>query len=164
MSRSPVGWLGTLKRSLYRGGRPGWLGRLINRFDAKLYGWGVLLPRGAATLEVVGRKTGRPVSLPVAVAHLEGERFLVSMLGAGANWVRNVRAAGGHAVLIRRGREAVVLEEVPAAQRAPVLRSYLAIAPGARPHVPVDRRAPLAEFEQIADQYPVFRIRNELTR
>ena len=30
--------------------------------------------------------------------------------------------------------------------------------PGARPHLPVDRRAPLAEFERIAGQYPVFRI------
>jgi hypothetical protein len=41
----------------------------------------------------------------------------------------------------------------------PVLRRYLAIAPGARPHIPVDRRAPLSEFEGIAHQYPVFRIR-----
>jgi polyisoprenoid-binding protein YceI len=30
--------------------------------------------------------------------------------------------------------------------------------PGARPHVPVDRRAPLAEFEAIAARYPAFRV------
>lgn len=31
---------------------------------------------------------------------------------------------------------------------------------GARPHVPVDRRAPLAAFAQVADRYPVFRVRH----
>ncbi|MGN9893956.1 hypothetical protein [Micromonospora sp. L31] len=34
----------------------------------------------------------------------------------------------------------------------------LHLAPGARPHLPVDRRAPLAEFEAVADRYPVFRV------
>lgn len=81
------------------------------------------------------------------------------MLGPEANWVRNVRAAGGRATLRRRTREPVLLEEIPAARRTPVLRRYLAIAPGARPHVPVDRRASLAEFARIAGWYPVFRVR-----
>jgi hypothetical protein len=80
------------------------------------------------------------------------------MLGKDANWVRNVRAAGGRAVLRRGGREQVRLEEVEPGDRAPILRRYLAVAPGARPHLPVDRRAPLAEFDRIAGQYPVFRI------
>jgi len=34
----------------------------------------------------------------------------------------------------------------------------LDLAPGARPHFPVPRRAPLPEFERIADRYPVFRV------
>lgn len=151
--------VGALKRSLYSGGRPGLLMRAVNRVDAVLYAWGVLSPRQAATLEVVGRRTGRPISVPVAVAEHEGERYLVSMLGPEVNWVRNVRAAGGDAVLHRRRREAVRLEEVPIGHRAAVIRRYLAIAPGARPHVPVDRRAGLAQFEAIADRYPVFRVR-----
>jgi hypothetical protein len=29
---------------------------------------------------------------------------------------------------------------------------------GARPHIPVDRSAPVYVFEQIAADYPVFRI------
>ncbi len=29
---------------------------------------------------------------------------------------------------------------------------------GARPHIPVDRKAPLADFERISPGYPVFRI------
>ena len=149
---------GTMKRALYRGGRPGALMRPLNRLDAMTYASGMLAPRCGATLEVIGRRSGHPVSLPVAVVELDGSRFLVSMLGRDSNWVRNVRAADGHAVLCRRGREQVVLEEIPIAERPPVLRSYLAIAPGARPHFPVDWQAPLPEFVPIADRYPVFRI------
>ena len=150
---------GTLKRVLYKDGRPGALMRALNRLDAMTYGSGVLAPRGGATLEVIGRRSGRPVSLPVAVAELDGDRFLVSMLGRDANWVRNVRAAGGHAVLRRRRhREQVVLDEIPVAERPPVLRRYLGIAPGARPHFPVDWHAPTRDFVPIADRYPVFRI------
>jgi hypothetical protein len=82
----------------------------------------------------------------------------VSMLGEGTNWVRNVRAADGRAVL-RHGRsETVRPEEVPASERAPILRRYLESAPGARTHIAVDRRAPTEAFEPIAGRYPVFRI------
>lgn len=59
-------------------------------------------------------------------------------------------------MLRRRGREEVHLEEVEPGHRAPILRHYVEVAPGARPHLPVDRHAPLAEFERIADQYLVF--------
>jgi hypothetical protein len=37
-------------------------------------------------------------------------------------------------------------------------RRYLQVAPGTRPHMPVDRTAPLTEFARIAADYPVFRI------
>jgi len=50
------------------------------------------------------------------------------------------------------------VEEVEPGDRAPILRRYLEVAPGARPHVPVDRHAPLVEFERIAGQFPVFQI------
>jgi deazaflavin-dependent oxidoreductase (nitroreductase family) len=146
-----------LKRWLYRGGRPGLLARLLNR------GWAALHARGIApdylvTLEVVGRRSGRTHTFPLVMAAVEGERYLVSMLGNDVAWVRNVRAAGGHAVL-RHGRaEHVRLEELAVERRAPVLKAYLRRAPGARPHVPVDKDAPLEEFEAIADQIPVFRV------
>jgi hypothetical protein len=111
------------------------------------------------TLDVHGRRTGRLLSLPVVVADYEGERYLVSMLGNDANWVLNVRAAGGRAVLRHGGRGGdVVLEEVDVGARAPILRRYLDVAPGARPHIPVDRHAQLEDFERIAAQHPVFRI------
>ena len=147
-----------VKRRMYRTGRPGRLARVMNRISAAQFSAGILSPARAMTLEVPGRRTGRLVSFPVVVAEYQGGRYLVSMLGKDANWVRNVRTAGGRAVLRRGGREQVRLAEVEPGDRAPILRRYLEVAPGARPHLPVDRHAPLAEFEQIADQYPVFRI------
>ena len=93
---------------------------------------------------------------------LEDVRYLVSMLGKNPNWVRNLKAASGRAVLCHGRREAIHLEEVDPSVRAPILRRYLQVAPGARPHIPVDRRAPLAEFQRIARDYPVFRVRAEL--
>ena len=60
---------------------------------------------------------------------------------------------------LRHGRrEEVRLEEVPAGQRAPVLKAYLQRAPGARPHIPVDKDATLQEFEKVAAAVPVFRV------
>ncbi|WP_433567274.1 nitroreductase/quinone reductase family protein [Nocardia sp. CA-151230] len=131
---------------------------MLNWISRLQYSAGLLSPHYAVTLEVAGRRSGRPVMLPIVVAEYEGNRYLVSMLGSDANWVRNVRAAEGRAVLHRRGSETVQLVEVPPDARAPVLRRYLAVALGARPHFPIDRKAPLAEFEKIADRYPVFRI------
>ena len=64
------------------------------------------------------------------------------------------------ASLVPTWREPVNLEEVRAGERAPILRRYLEVAGGARAHFPVDRRAPLSEFEAIAPQYPVFRVRS----
>ncbi len=148
---------GDYKRWLYRGQRPNWIVRIENRAWAALFSLGIL-PDYMVTLEVTGRKSGRTVSLPVAVTVVNGQRYLVSMLGENVQWVRNVRAAGGRAVLRRHGREEVHLEEVPADQRAPILKAYLQLAPGARPHVPVDKDAPLAEFEKVATAFPVFRV------
>jgi hypothetical protein len=92
------------------------------------------------------------------MAVVDGERFLVSMLGTDVAWVRNVAAAGGHA-LLRHGRtQRVRLEEVAVEKRAPVLKAYLERAPGARPHMPVDKDAPLGDFEAIAAKIPVFRV------
>ncbi|HET9648226.1 MAG TPA: nitroreductase/quinone reductase family protein [Microlunatus sp.] len=146
------------KRWLYRGGRPHGLARALNRLWAAAFAAGRLSPNNAVTLDVRGRRTGKTISFPVVVAEHDGERYLVSMLGKDANWVRNVRAAGGHAVLRRNGAQNVRLIEVAPAERAPILRAYLDAAPGARPHFPVDRRARLDDFARISEEYPAFRI------
>ena len=144
-------------RWLYRDGHPNRFARLQNRVSAMAFAAGIA-PRRVAALEITGRRSGRVISFPVVIANVDGERYLVSMLGANVNWVRNLTAARGRAVL-RHGRvESVHLEEVEPAARAPILRRYLQVAPGARPHIPVDRTAPLAEFAPIAADYPVFRI------
>jgi hypothetical protein len=90
---------------------------------------------------------------------MNGERYLVSMLGEDTNWVRNIRAAGGRARLVHGRSEEVLLIEVGSSQRAAILKAYLQIAPGARPHFPVSKDAPVAEFEKIASKYPVFKLK-----
>ncbi|MDG4752029.1 nitroreductase/quinone reductase family protein [Micromonospora sp. WMMD718] len=149
--------MGGVMTWMYRGGRPNRLARMLNALSAWQYGAG-LAPRHWVTMEVPGRRTGRTVSVPIVVADHDGERYVVSMLGERANWVANVRAADGRVVLRRRRREPVRLVEVPVAQRPAILRRHLALAPGARAHVPVDRHAPLAEFAGAAAGIPVFRV------
>lgn len=146
-------------RWLYRSGHPNLFARLQNRASAIVFAAGIV-PKRAAALEIRGRRSSRVISFPVVIADFEGERYLVSMLGANVNWVRNLRAAGGRAVLRYGRRESVHLEEVEPGARAPILRRYLQVAPGARPHIPVDRTAPLTEFARIAADYPVFRIQD----
>ena len=148
---------GEFARWMYRGGRPNLLARIMNRAGAIVFARGVARDY-LVTLEVTGRRSGRPISLPLVMAIVDGQRYLVSMLGESAAWVRNIRAAGGKAILHHGHREEVCLEEVPASRRAPILKAYLQCAPGARPHVAVDRNAPLFEFEQIAASIPVFRV------
>lgn len=145
------------KRWLYAGGRPGALARWVNRGFAALHA-SRFAPASWVTLEVVGRRSGRTIAFPVVITAVDGERYLVSMLGRDAAWVRNVSAATGRAVLRHGHAEPVRLEEVAVERRAPVLRAYLRVAPGARPHIAVDKDAPLAEFAAIAAQIPVFRV------
>jgi deazaflavin-dependent oxidoreductase (nitroreductase family) len=144
-------------RAMYAGGRGNATARRFARGWAVVLGTG-LSPRRWVTLEVVGRRTGRVTRFPLGMADWKGDWYLVSMLGNDCNWVRNVRAAGG-LVTIRHGRaKARHLVEIPVQERAPILRRYLRTVPGARPHIPVDRNAPLAEFEAIAARYPAFRV------
>ncbi|MDP9794163.1 deazaflavin-dependent oxidoreductase (nitroreductase family) [Catenuloplanes nepalensis] len=158
MRRWIIDRLYAAKRRMYPDDRPGRLARLMNRIDAAQYAAGLLSPRRAVTLEVIGRRSGRPIAVPVVVATVDGERYLVSMLGERANWVHNVRAAGGRAVLRRGRREPVLLSEVPVAQRPPILRRYLRLAPGARPHVPVTAATSEQELRTLAAGFPVFRV------
>ncbi|WP_328425105.1 nitroreductase family deazaflavin-dependent oxidoreductase [Micromonospora sp. NBC_00389] len=144
-------------RAMYTGGRGNSTARRFARFWAVVQGAG-LLPRRWVTLEVPGRRTGRITRFPLGMADRDGVWYLVSMLGNDCNWVRNVRAADGR-VTIRRGRARPrQLVEVPVEERAPILKRYLQKVPGARPHLPVDRGAPLTAFEAIAARYPVFRV------
>jgi hypothetical protein len=144
---------------MYRGGRPNALTKIVNQGWASLHSLGIF-PNWLVTLEVVGRQSGKTISFPLAMTVMNGERYLVSMLGEGTNWVRNVRASEGKARLRHGITEEVLLIEVDSRQRAPILKAYLQLAPGARPHIPINKDAPISEFEKIASQYPVFKLEN----
>jgi deazaflavin-dependent oxidoreductase (nitroreductase family) len=144
-------------RLFYRDWRPTRLGRWVNRLSGWWSGRG-LPPRIMAALEVRGRASGRGRSIPVVITTVEGKRYLVSMLGPRSDWVQNVEAAHGDAVLRRGRRRRVRLVLVPPDQRATILREYVRIAPSGRQHFPLPVGAPLADFEAIAERYPVYRI------
>ncbi len=144
-------------RLFYRDWRPTRLGKLVNGALAWLSGLG-LTPRVLLTLQVRGRRSGLLHTNVLVVAQHDGQRYLVSMLGEGSEWVRNVRAAGGEA-FVKRGRaRPVKLTEVPAEERGPILKAYCQVATSGRRHFPVPHDAPLSEFSAIAADYPVFRI------
>ena len=150
------GAVSEFQRWQFRTGRPNWSARVLSRLLGIAFGAGIG-PNQAATLEVRGRKTGRKISFPIVIVAYEGERYLVAMLGDKTNWVLNLRA-DNHAVLQRGTRENVSLVQDFSGNRAAILRRYLNLAGGARPFFPIERRAPLGDFERIVDEYPVFRV------
>lgn len=157
---------GRMRKMLYRNRRPTRLGKAVNA----TYSWAAssgLMPErwpgkpiiGSTTLETRGRASGLPRSNMVTWVEYEGDRYLVSMLGERTSWVRNARAAGGEAILRRGRRRPVRLEEVPATERAPIIRAwYKRTVQSTRSHIGLDPHAPIQEFEHIAEQHPVFRI------
>ncbi|USX53938.1 nitroreductase/quinone reductase family protein [Lentzea sp. HUAS12] len=126
-----------------------------------------LSPSYVVTLEVPGRRTAviRRTSLVQVV--LAGQRYLVSLAGE-SEWVRNVRAAAGRAVLGRTQRREVTLVEVPVDDRPPVIQAYLGRAgrtgrswgraAEARYYFGVSTEATLDEIAAVAAHYPVFRV------
>ena len=143
-------------RARYAGGRPDEETKAIHRrFVA---GWQPRLLPIAAVLDVAGRTSGATIRVPLVIVPYRGRWYLVSMLGERANWVRNVRAAGGQGVLLHGRSRRVHLVEVPTAQRAPIIRRYLLFAWGAHPHMPVTWHTPLRDIAAIAADYPVFRV------
>jgi deazaflavin-dependent oxidoreductase (nitroreductase family) len=138
---------------------PGWFTRRVfNPMIAQLTRWGISV-WGSRVLEVRGRTTGEWRSVPVNVLELDGERYLVAPRGVTA-WVRNVRAAGSCRLRVGRRVEEVMVEELDAADAAPVLRAYLrrwkwevgAFFDG------LDADAPEAELAAAAPKHPTFRL------
>ena len=150
-------------RAMYATGQADAAARSFARLWAAVFGLG-LVPARWVTLEVAGRQSGQPTRFPLGMADLDGNWYLVPMLGAGCNWVRNARAAGGR-VTIRHGQAVrCTLTEIPVRERPPVLKRYLQKVPGARPHIPVRPDADLAEFAAVAALYPVFLVTADAPR
>jgi len=143
-------------RSRYPGGRPTEEALGIQRRFMRVAERG--LAPFAIVLETRGRTSGAPRRVPLVMVRRRGIRYLVSMLGPDVGWVRNVHASNGRAAIVRGRREEVMLTEVPVAERGPILRRYLLVAFGARPHMKVRWNSPLRDFERVAGDYPVFRV------
>jgi hypothetical protein len=105
--------------------RPDWFTR--NIFNGVLKGltrMGVSV-WGSRVLEHRGRTTGKLHRTPVNLLTVEGTDYLVAPRGE-TQWVRNVRHADGHLVLILgRRREQRTATEIPVADSVPILRAYL---------------------------------------
>lgn len=133
--------------------------QMMNRITSWLASLG-LMPSKTVTLEVRGRRSGQMRSTVINWVEQDGQRYIVSPRGE-AEWVRNVRAADGEAVIRRQGRQSVRLEELPVEQRAPILKAYLGENTwSTRQHFEVDPKAELTEFAGIAARHPVFRIKD----
>jgi hypothetical protein len=148
---------GSFLRFYYRDWRPTLLGRIWTRIYAWLAGWG-LFSDVIVSLLTNDQLSGRLVAHVLVPTTFEGQRYFVSMLGERSNWVQDVRAANG-AAFIKHGRSRpVVLTEVPPDRRAPILKAWCRVATSGRRHLPISYDSPVAAFEAIARDYPVFRI------
>jgi hypothetical protein len=145
------------KSLFYRNRRPTSFGKWTNDVMALWYSTRTT-PSLMSTLEVARRHSGGTQRVPIVIARVDGEEYLVSMLGEGSEWSKNVIAASGQAVIQHGKARKVQLETVPVERRAPVLKAYVTRAIGARPHIHVSPNAPLSEFARIAAEYPVYRI------
>src|SRR6476619_366980 len=126
----------------YRNWRPTRLGRIWSAAFAWVAGLG-LSPQILFTLQVRNRNSGRLSSTALVGATHKGERYIVSMLGDGSEWVQNARAAGGMA-FIKRGRaHPVKLTEIPPQERAPILKVWSQVATSGRRHLPVAYDGPI---------------------
>ena len=112
-------------------------------------------------LTVPGRRSGKPRSTPLSILEHDGERYLLEGF-PGADWARNVRAAGGHATLtVGKRQEQVRLVELDAEAALPVLRLWPQCVPdGAKimADAGVVQAVTPEAFEAVAGRCGVFRV------
>jgi hypothetical protein len=140
--------------------------RRLNRLGVLLTSVG-LAPRDAVTLQVHGRKSGKVRRIPILRTHYQGEDYLVALAGE-SQWVRNVRASHGQAVLRRRKARRVRLEELPRADRSEIIAKYLraggersgatASAKQHRYYFGLGPNPSIQDIQTIVAYYPVFRV------
>jgi len=109
---------------------------------------------------VPGRRSGTPRSTPVTPMTVDGKRYVVGGF-PGADWIRNVRAAGE--VTLQRGRnqERVRMVELSADDARPFLRAFPDEVPtgvGFMKRSGLVKEGRPDEFEALAGICPVFRL------
>jgi deazaflavin-dependent oxidoreductase (nitroreductase family) len=115
--------------------------RSLARAPVRLFDWnlGWVLGHRFVMLEHVGRRTGARHRTVVEVVQWDASRrqvVVVSGFGPGADWYRNVTAAGSARVALARERFDAIARVIPPEQAATVLADYerrnRAIAPAVR--------------------------------
>ena len=164
-------WRQNLRLPRYSGGGqyrppPRWYARL--QWLGFALTWLGLSPSYVVTLEASGRRSGVLRRTNLVLLEDDGQQYLVALAGE-SQWVRNVRAAGGRVMLARRRRRRpVTLVEMPAPDRALIIRAYMLragrrpdsaqVAREARTYFGVGPDLTLAELGAVANRYPVFRV------
>ncbi len=115
-------------------------------------------PSNTYLLTVRGRRTGRRYTTPVTLVDSGRERWLVAPYGERA-WVKNARAAGSVELRRGRSRERLDVAELPAGERAPILRAYVERVPVVEKFFDAKRGAPVEAFAAEAERHPVFCLR-----
>ena len=140
---------------------PRWL-KPVNKVLMVMLRLGVPISRveSPVVLTVPGRKTGKPRSTPVTPMDVDGNRYVVNGY-PGADWVSNVRAAGGATLTQGRRTQRVRMVELTPEDARPVLRAFPAAVPTG---VELMKRVGLLtdgtpdEAAGLAGRCPVFRI------
>jgi deazaflavin-dependent oxidoreductase (nitroreductase family) len=125
-----------------------------------------LAPSYAVTLEVRGRKSGIPRRTPVVQVNHRESSYIVALAGE-SDWVKNVRAANGEAVIRRRRSRRVRLVELPVEERPAIIDAYISRGDRkgtkagnneARYYFGLSPDPTPEEMAAAAPYYPVFRI------
>ena len=83
------------------------------------------LPMGFnGLITIPGRKSGLPRTAAVAIIAVSGRRYVWAPWGE-VHWVRNLRAAGGATITVRRRKEEVTASELDPKQRVEFFRDTL---------------------------------------
>ncbi|MBY8339336.1 nitroreductase/quinone reductase family protein [Streptomyces spinosirectus] len=128
--------------------KPPWMQQHVGNRLAPLFGRSVV-----SRLSVRGRTSGRRRTVPVAVLEYEGERYLVSYRGL-SDWALNLRATPECRLTVRGRTEELIAEEIPEAERPPIMAAYREKY-GGMPTV----SSVLTALPDPAD-HPVFRLRS----
>ena len=139
---------------------------LLLRLGIKMWSFSLLTVRG--------RKSGKPIMTPLAIFVQDQKRYLIATYGV-VNWVRNLRAAGGEATLVRgRHTEKIHAIELSPVSAALIFREALRSGPPGvpavifrvyrallvLPYLGVTENASLEEFEREVLTHPVFLVQS----
>ena len=112
-------------------------------------------------LRIRGRKSGRLYDFPLRMATLDGQDYILSMMGE-TQWVRNLRAADTAELIVGQQVAVIHSNEVLGEEKTAFLKWYClhpAYELRARFALKADtKHLTTAELDRLANLYPVFRI------